>query len=651
VRHSTTVPAEGRNPKFLKRTLGATVAFALVASGLSLGLAAPASAAASTQQITGATLAWGFNNYNSATAVGAYFTRIGVTGNAAIDDSASISGFTVNNGAGVLDAEGDGIVYFEGGVQYRYLHDPSTNPWTFQFSDFELEVDGERGSLSAVVTGEATFVEPAATGTRVVIANFDVASSSTTGSFALTTAAPDYAPAGAGTFGSWPTTLVDAISSGGKLFFYSSSGSVSQQSKKPLPMSVTGTLSAAPATTVAVTSASVAKGVVVSISGERFRAATRTPQGAKDAGIYVGIAPSGALPDVSTQSASSSFLASNWIQPASLTTGSFATTLTIPAESLVAGTSYSVYTWQAHSYTNITQDTETPFTISKADTKTSLSSSAATAVTGTSVTLSATVSGETSGTVAFYEGTTKIGEAPVVSGVAVAATPALAAGTHAFTAVYSGDLFYNGSTSTSAAVIASTTPVVTTPAKVTTTLTTRTSATAGYGQTRTIKAIATPLAEGTVSFTEGTTVIGTATLVNGVATLKIGTLKLGSHSLVATYAGSATASAAVSPTFVVKVNKLSSVTTVTAKKFTKNTKPTVTVKVAKLANGKYATGKVRVYVGGKSVKLVTLKASAKGKIVVTLPSKYSKTISVKAKYFGSTNVAAKTSSTLKLGVK
>ncbi|HWJ84699.1 MAG TPA: hypothetical protein VNR62_04675, partial [Cellulomonas sp.] len=101
------------------------------------------------------------------------------------------------------------------------------------------------------------------------------------------------------------------------------------------------------------------------------------------------------------------------------------------------------------------------------------------------------------------------------------------------------------------------------------------------------------------------------------------------------------------------VKATTSKVTVTGKKFTKGTKPTVSVEVATLSNGQVATGKVRVYVGGKLVKTVTLSAKNKGKVSVTLPKKYSKTITVKAKYLpkSTTTVTGKTSTTIKVTTK
>jgi hypothetical protein len=75
----------------------------------------------------------------------------------------------------------------------------------------------------------------------------------------------------------------------------------------------------------------------------------------------------------------------------------------------------------------------------QSQTATTLTSSANPSAAGQSVTFTSTTPGATSGTVAFYDGSTKIGTAPVsTSGQASLTTAALGAGTHTITAVFSG---------------------------------------------------------------------------------------------------------------------------------------------------------------------------------------------------------------------
>lgn len=81
-------------------------------------------------------------------------------------------------------------------------------------------------------------------------------------------------------------------------------------------------------------------------------------------------------------------------------------------------------------------------TITPATPTIELKSSAAEAFTNTEITFSATVSssaGSPSGTVTFYDGSTQLNQATLISGLATYATSSLALGAHTITAVYSGD--------------------------------------------------------------------------------------------------------------------------------------------------------------------------------------------------------------------
>ncbi len=121
--------------------------------------------------------------------------------------------------------------------------------------------------------------------------------------------------------------------------------------------------------------------------------------------------------------------------------------------------------------------------------------------------------------------------------------------------------------------------------------------------------------------------------------------------MTATYLGKGNYVASSSPAKTVKVVKASAASLkVTAKKFKKGTKPSVTVKVGKLNNGSYYAGKITLTSKGKVVKTVTIKASAKGKVTVKLNKKYLKSFTVKAK-IGTSTVATKTSAATSVKVK
>ncbi|MFB9314592.1 hypothetical protein, partial [Nocardioides plantarum] len=192
-----------------------------------------------------------------------------------------------------------------------------------------------------------------------------------------------------------------------------------------------------PATTATITSATPSGGVVVAASGTGFRGVTNPG----DAGVYIGIAPSGGLPDVSTVEGMDAFAAADYRPTASLATGSWSSTLTAPTDKLDPTRTYSVYTWQAHSHSNTSQDTETPLDIDFADLvpqeTTTTATGATTRVYGTATTLTAAVDAPGSVTL------TGVGASqtrPVVDGVATFTVPArLAVGSYVATLAYAGN--------------------------------------------------------------------------------------------------------------------------------------------------------------------------------------------------------------------
>lgn len=126
------------------------------------------------------------------------------------------------------------------------------------------------------------------------------------------------------------------------------------------PVTINWNLLTEPGTvTPTITGSNYADGVTVGIAGAGFRAATLTG----DAGVYVGIAEAGGLPDVSTQAGMASFLASDWVMPAQISSGAFAKTLNVATEDLDPTKTYAVYTWQAHTHSNLSQDTVTALPI------------------------------------------------------------------------------------------------------------------------------------------------------------------------------------------------------------------------------------------------------------------------------------------------
>src|SRR5215467_10784488 len=176
-------------------------------------------------------------------------------------------------------------------------------------------------------------------------------------------------------------------------------------------------------------------------------------------------------------------------------------------------------------------------------TSTSLTATPNPSVTGQTVTLNATVAPVTpapealTGTVTFRDGATSLGVVTVVNGTASLTISTLAVGSHSLTASYSGSPDFAASTSAVA------TQTVNQGSTSTSLTSTPNPSTAGQAVTlsSTVTAVApaTGVPTGTVTFSDGATVLGTATLVNGSASLSVSTLALGSHSLTSVYSGSA----------------------------------------------------------------------------------------------------------------
>jgi parallel beta-helix repeat protein len=164
------------------------------------------------------------------------------------------------------------------------------------------------------------------------------------------------------------------------------------------------------------------------------------------------------------------------------------------------------------------------------------------------ITLNATVAsafGTPTGTVTFMAGGSAIGTATLnSSGTALATVSTLGAGTYNITAVYSGSTDYAAGTSapvvvkvvganTTTSLSASPNPVIFAQ---TVTLTATVAATQGSG-----------VPGGPVTFLDGTQTLGTANLnAAGMASFSTSSLALGTHGIIASYAGSPNANASIS---------------------------------------------------------------------------------------------------------
>jgi N-acetylneuraminic acid mutarotase len=193
-------------------------------------------------------------------------------------------------------------------------------------------------------------------------------------------------------------------------------------------------------------------------------------------------------------------------------------------------------------------------TVNKADTTTTLLSGTNPSTYGQNVVLTANVSGQTTGSVTFYDSSTAIcSNVSLNAGSASCTTNALTVGSHALSAIYSGDTNNNGSTSfaivqqvnqaTSITVLASDTNPSTVGQSVTFTAT-------AFGQSP----------SGSVVFKDGSNVICTSPLSAGSATCTTSVLAAGTHSFTAVYGGDTNNGGSTSNSVMQQVNKVTSAT-------------------------------------------------------------------------------------------
>jgi hypothetical protein len=415
------------------RLTATLAAGALVATAVTtLGLASPASAA---DPAAGPTLSWGVSPY-LATKFASHTTSDGAGEDA--------NGIVFGGGEGVADpVAGTFSLDYDGTVTYDY----GVAGVSVTFSDPSVELH-EAGD--GVVTADVSWTGPSGSGTaHVPVTRFDEA----TWDDAALQATPDWAgvipadspaaaaagiPAGKPVNGeSWSPELLTALPSDVKAFFYSSGSNPASDALKA-PAAFTAESTGGPA--VVATTAYAAKAVTVDVSGTGFSAVTEPG----DMGIYVGLAPSGGLPDTDSQEDMDKFADSEWVTPAQMPDGSWSVTLDPATSDLDFGADYSIYTWQAHTHSNPSQDTETPVDLdwSKLQTATKLKLDLAKAPTTKKGGTLAVDAGKATGkvTVALTRGK-KAGlkkTATLENGRVNVALPKLAKGTWTATVAYPG---------------------------------------------------------------------------------------------------------------------------------------------------------------------------------------------------------------------
>ncbi|WP_142122160.1 GH92 family glycosyl hydrolase [Rarobacter faecitabidus] len=298
----------------------------------------------------------------------------------------------------------------------------------------------------------------------------------------------------------------------------------------------------------------------------------------------------------------------------------------------------------------------------RAVTSTTLTSDVATLVEGGSVALSAQVSAGGTGSVEFFSSDASIGSAQVTDGVATKSVSGLVPGVYTFTARYLGDAGHAPSVSGEVTVTVAQKQVPPVVASVSAPRFSKTSQ--AYGSVTAKRArvsvVVSGATAGTVTFKAGAKSLGTAPLAKSgsayVATLTLpAALAVGSYAGVTAtlVAGGETTVSAKSVQVFKVVKATTSKVTLKGKKFKKGSKPKVSVKVAKLSSGQWASGTVRVLVGKKVVGKAKLSVKAKGKVKITLKKRYAKAIKVKAKFVpqSTKTVAGKSSKTVKVKIR
>jgi hypothetical protein len=199
-------------------------------------------------------------------------------------------------------------------------------------------------------------------------------------------------------------------------------------------------------------------------------------------------------------------------------------------------------------------------TVNMDGTATSLASSVNPTVYGQSVTFTATVSaaapgsGTPTGTVTFMDGATTLGTGTLSGGTASFTTSSLAAGSHSITAVYGGNPSFNASTSSALGQ--------TVNMDATTTTLTSSANPAALGSSVTFTATVSANAPGsgtptgTVTFFDGGTPMGTSAVnASGQAAFSTSSLRIGNHSITATYNGDGNFTTSTSPVLSEQIKK------------------------------------------------------------------------------------------------
>lgn len=442
----------------LPRRRRAFTTAAAVVAGVLVGLPSAPAQAAPTGTVTSGTAAWGTSVYLASGTPGrpaplasAYVAPAAFDTTTKISTWGEATGSVAGNGGATLQVDGTSV-----------NHATTSGHW-LKLADLEATLDSSgNGTVTAQVTyGVATGGVPGAIpyddasptrSARVPMVNLS-------GNGAADRTSTPAQTTWAGLDGAWAPEFIDFLDGDSAaepavpaFAYYTQINS--NADRTPLPFTFT-VATVAPAVDAEVTSFSHADGLSVDVDGTGFRAVTNPG----DAGVYVGIAVAGGLPDVSSMDGMDSFVAAAYAMPGQIVDGAFSKTLEASTDLLDPAKDYSVYTWQAHTHSNTSQDTETPLDLDFAplmSTSTTTADGATSKVFGTTSTLTATVNGPGSVTL------TGVGAAqtlPLSGGKATFSVPAsLPAGSYTATFAYSGGSYSAPSQTTRSLTVTKATP-------------------------------------------------------------------------------------------------------------------------------------------------------------------------------------------------
>lgn len=625
-----------------RRLLTGTTVAALTAGVLAF---TPTTAHAATESPT---LEWKISDqfvaHFTANPAFAPFTTLVASDGATLDATTKVT--TFSDGVGTFDSgNGAAEVAYQGSITGSFITGttaPGTTQYTLTIADPTVIVADGEGRIEAdvawTVPGDAA--NPSGSTEDVVLTRFDAEADdwSITDSLASLTATPDFVgvlPAGSAEAvdlgipsdlplngGSFDPAFLAALNPGLRAHFYLS-GSASGDPRKPVaPFTAT-----APRPSLTVNSVT---GATVEVSGSGFTCSTN----ADDAGVYIGVAPAGGLPDVSSTAGMSNFagaaakFCSGPTPAIASPAGTFDATVNLDLNALDPTKEYAVYTWRAHTHSTTSQDTETPLTIDFDALKKAPAVSADSVTYGTDANVTVNVAPAESGSVALsVDGGEPTSAEVNEDGEATFTLSGLTAGTHELSATLEGDAWFieGAGTATLTVAKAQAAPLSTT------------GLTAKYGKGGTVKVKAPVAGKVTVAGLGSKDAAAGATVAFTVAK----NTATGTRNLKVTLVPTDTSVAAPPATTVtLKVTKSAAkkANLKVSKKPTTRKKGKARVVVKGVSGAAAPTGKVRIkLIKGKKSKVVTVNLNKKGAAVVKLPKLAKGTWKIKAAYLGNGN--------------